>query len=168
MPPATAAIRSFARAWAVELKDRGIRVNTRSPGAVDTPSSTASSRAGKRQTAPRHSFFSGITPLGCIGRPEEVASAILFLVSDASSYCTGFDLVADERHHAGLSLGRSARGHCAISAKSEQCSNRRHTLAGLPCWLGSFAPSVGPNSVGEEPASGSEVEPASIPAPGGP
>jgi hypothetical protein len=47
-------------------------------------------------------------------------------------------------------LGGSARGHCAISAKSEQCSNRRHTTAGLPCRLGSFAPTVGPNSIGEQ------------------
>jgi hypothetical protein len=49
-----------------------------------------------------------------------------------------------------LELGGSARGHCAISAKSEQCSNRRQTLAGLLCWLGSFAPTVRPNSIGEE------------------
>jgi AraC-like DNA-binding protein len=43
-----------------------------------------------------------------------------------------------------------ARVHCAIPAKSEQCSNRRHTLAGLTCRSGSFAPTVGPNSISEE------------------
>ena len=40
-------------------------------------------------------LFSGITPLGCIGRPEEMAPAILFLASEDSSYSTGIDLVAD-------------------------------------------------------------------------
>ena len=70
-------------------------------------------------------------------------------------------LVANELRKSSMSTGAEAAGyqsedriparvHCAISAKSEQCSNRRHTLAGLPCRLGSFAPTVGPNSIGEE------------------
>ena len=115
---------------------------------VTHQSSTPSSRARKRQT------------VDGVGRsiPRFGREYLLYWVRFGGGW----------RHHAGLSLGRSARKHCAISAKSEQCSNRRHALAGLPCRLGSFAPSVGSNSIGAEHTSGSEVEPASFPTPGGP
>jgi NAD(P)-dependent dehydrogenase (short-subunit alcohol dehydrogenase family) len=89
-----AALRSFARTWAMELKDRGIRVNTLSPGAIETPmlngqfATTEQADAGK-------AMFKTITPLGRLGRPEEMAAAALFLASDDSSYCTASDLVAD-------------------------------------------------------------------------
>jgi NAD(P)-dependent dehydrogenase (short-subunit alcohol dehydrogenase family) len=89
-----AAVRSFARTWATELKDRGIRVNTLSPGAVDTPIIDGQFKS-KEEADGARAFFAGITPLGRIGRPEEMASAILFLASDDSSYATGIDLVAD-------------------------------------------------------------------------
>jgi NAD(P)-dependent dehydrogenase (short-subunit alcohol dehydrogenase family) len=89
-----AAVRSFARTWAMELKDRGIRVNTLSPGAVETPIIDSQFRTREEADGAR-AFFSSITPLGRIGRPEEMASAILFLASDESSYSTGIDLVAD-------------------------------------------------------------------------
>lgn len=89
-----AAVRSFARTWAMELKDSGIRVNTLSPGAVDTPIIDSQFKT-KKEADDARTFFAGITPMGRIGRPEEMAAAVLFLVSDASSYCTGFDLVAD-------------------------------------------------------------------------
>ncbi len=89
-----AALRSFARTWAVELKDRGIRVNNLSPGAIDTPIidgqfKTAEEAAGAKK------MFAQMTPLGRIGRPEEMAAAALFLASDESSFMTGSDLVAD-------------------------------------------------------------------------
>jgi len=48
----------------------------------------------KEEADSARAFFAGITPLGRVGRSEETASAILFLASDASSYSTGFDLVA--------------------------------------------------------------------------
>jgi len=89
-----AAVRSFARTWAMELKDRGIRVNTLSPGAIDTPIIDGQFRT-KEEADGARSFFASITPLGRVGRPEEMASAILFLASDDSSYSTGIDLVAD-------------------------------------------------------------------------
>jgi NAD(P)-dependent dehydrogenase (short-subunit alcohol dehydrogenase family) len=89
-----AAVRSFARTWAMELKDRGIRVNTLSPGAVDTPIIDGQFKT-KEEADGARDFFSTITPLGRIGRPEEMASALLFLASDDSSYSTGIDLVAD-------------------------------------------------------------------------
>jgi NAD(P)-dependent dehydrogenase (short-subunit alcohol dehydrogenase family) len=72
----------------MQLKDRSIRVNVLSPGTVDTPIQFSSKEDDAK------AFFSGITPLGRIGRSEETASGILFLASDASSYCAGFDLVA--------------------------------------------------------------------------
>jgi NAD(P)-dependent dehydrogenase (short-subunit alcohol dehydrogenase family) len=89
-----AAVRSFARTWAMEWKDRGIRVNTLSPGPIDTPIIDGQFKT-KEEADGARAFFSTITPLGRIGRPEEMASAILFLASDDSSYSTGIDLVAD-------------------------------------------------------------------------
>jgi NAD(P)-dependent dehydrogenase (short-subunit alcohol dehydrogenase family) len=89
-----AALRSFARTWAAELKDRAIRVNTLSPGAIDTPI-IDSQFATKEEADRQRQMFATMTPLGRIGRAEEMASAILFLASDDSSYSTGIDLVAD-------------------------------------------------------------------------
>jgi NAD(P)-dependent dehydrogenase (short-subunit alcohol dehydrogenase family) len=89
-----AALRSFARTWAAELKDRGIRVNALSPGPIDTPifegmsSDPAVVEATKKQ-------FAAQVPLGRMGLPEEMAKAALFLASDDSSFSTGIDLVAD-------------------------------------------------------------------------
>lgn len=89
-----AAVRSFARTWAMELKGRGIRVNTLSPGAVDTPIIDGQFKTREEADGAR-AAFAQMTPLGRIGRPEEMASAALFLASDDSSYSTGIDLVAD-------------------------------------------------------------------------
>jgi NAD(P)-dependent dehydrogenase (short-subunit alcohol dehydrogenase family) len=89
-----AAIRSFARTWAAELKERGIRVNTVSPGPIETPMMdglTATKELGKALRA----LFISMTPLGRIGLPEEIASAVLFLASSESSFSTGTDLIAD-------------------------------------------------------------------------
>jgi NAD(P)-dependent dehydrogenase (short-subunit alcohol dehydrogenase family) len=72
-----AAVRSLARTWAIESKDRGIRVNTLSPGAVDMP--IIDNQSGRKKVPMARAFFSSITPLGRIGRPEEMASAILYL-----------------------------------------------------------------------------------------
>ena len=89
-----AAMRSFARTWAAELKERRIRVNTLSPGAIDTPIIDGQFKTREEADGARATFAS-LTPLGRIGRAEEMASAILFLASDDSSYSTGIDLVAD-------------------------------------------------------------------------
>jgi NAD(P)-dependent dehydrogenase (short-subunit alcohol dehydrogenase family) len=89
-----AAVRSFARTWAMELKERGIRVNTLSPGPVETPIIDGQFKT-KAEADGARAFFAGVTPLGRIGRPEEMAAAILFLASDDSSFSTGIDLVAD-------------------------------------------------------------------------
>ena len=89
-----AALRSFARTWAMELKDRGIRVNNLSPGAIDTPIIDGQFKTAEEADGAR-AMFAQITPLGRIGRAEEMAAAALFLASDDSSYSTGIDLVAD-------------------------------------------------------------------------
>lgn len=89
-----AAIRSFSRTWAAELKGDGIRVNTLSPGLIETPI-IASQFPDQAEADGLRKYFGEITPLGRVGEPIEMAKAALFLASDDSSYSTGIDLVAD-------------------------------------------------------------------------
>ncbi|MFI9273111.1 SDR family NAD(P)-dependent oxidoreductase [Kitasatospora sp. NPDC052896] len=89
-----AAVRSYARTWTKELGDRGIRVNTLSPGPIDTPIMDSQADSKEAADAIREAFASAI-PLGRMGRPEEVAAAALFLASDESSFCAGMDLCVD-------------------------------------------------------------------------
>jgi NAD(P)-dependent dehydrogenase (short-subunit alcohol dehydrogenase family) len=89
-----AAVRSFARTWTTDLKDRHIRVNAVSPGSVDTPGLSellGSSETGQQ----RLKLLSNVVPLGRLGNPEEVARAVVFLASDDSSYVTGTELFVD-------------------------------------------------------------------------
>ena len=89
-----AAIRSFARTWTTDLKDRRIRVNAVSPGAIDTPGLSdllASSDAGEQ----RKKMIATSVPLGRFGTPDEIAKAVVFLASDDSSYITGTELFVD-------------------------------------------------------------------------
>ncbi|MCW2939555.1 MAG: dehydrogenase, short-chain alcohol dehydrogenase like protein [Actinomycetia bacterium] len=89
-----AALRSYARTWTKELKDRGIRVNNLSPGPIDTP--IMDSQADSKEAADAiRAAFASVIPLGRLGRPEEVAAAALFLASDESSFCAGIDLSVD-------------------------------------------------------------------------
>ncbi|MEU4667931.1 SDR family oxidoreductase [Amycolatopsis sp. NPDC023774] len=89
-----AAVRSFARTWAQELSGRGIRVNSISPGPVDTPG--ISGLVGGGEAAVQLvSALAATVPLGRMGRPEEIASVALFLATDASSFVTGTELFAD-------------------------------------------------------------------------
>ena len=89
-----AAIRSFARTWTTDLKDRHIRVNAVSPGPIDTPGLNnllASSGAGEQ----RLKALSTVVPLGRLGTPDEIARAVVFLASEDSSYVTGTELFVD-------------------------------------------------------------------------
>jgi NAD(P)-dependent dehydrogenase (short-subunit alcohol dehydrogenase family) len=89
-----AAVRSFARTWTTDLKDRRIRVNAVSPGPIDTPGLSellASSETGEQ----RKKMISTTVPLGRFGRPEEIAKAVVFLASDDASYITGIELFVD-------------------------------------------------------------------------
>jgi NAD(P)-dependent dehydrogenase (short-subunit alcohol dehydrogenase family) len=83
-----AAIRSFARTWTADLKDRHIRVNVISPGTIDTGVFTGVPQEVKDQ-------FVSIIPMGRIGQPREIATAALFLASDDSSFVTGIELFVD-------------------------------------------------------------------------
>lgn len=90
-----AAIRSFARTWSVDLKDRRIRVNTISPGVVPTPGYNTSLGMSQDDIDQYVAGASPTIPLGRAGLPEEVASAVLFLASEESSYVTGIELFVD-------------------------------------------------------------------------
>lgn len=89
-----AAIRSLARTWLVELKDRGVRVNVVTPGGVDTPGVAALFPDPDMRKAFMAQVLSMI-PVGRIGRPEELANVVAFLASDASSYVNGADFQVD-------------------------------------------------------------------------
>ena len=89
-----AAVRSFARTWTTDLKDRRIRVNAVSPGSIDTPGLNdllASSETGQQ----RLKMISSSVPLGRLGKPDEIAKAVVFLASDDSSYVAGTELFVD-------------------------------------------------------------------------
>jgi NAD(P)-dependent dehydrogenase (short-subunit alcohol dehydrogenase family) len=89
-----AALRSFARTWTTDLKDRRIRVNAVSPGVIDTPGLSdlmASSESGQQ----RMKMISSSVPLGRLGTPDEIAKAVVFLACDDSSYVTGTELFVD-------------------------------------------------------------------------
>lgn len=89
-----AAIRSFARTWAIELASRRVRVNVVVPGPTETEGLRAlAPDEAAADTLVRH--LGDSVPLGRAGRPEEVANAVLFLASDESSFVTGSELFVD-------------------------------------------------------------------------
>lgn len=83
-----AALHSFAKTWANELKSRGIRVNVISPGPIETAVFDGAPQATR-------DYFVNQIPLGRIGRPEEIATTALFLASGDSSFITGIELCVD-------------------------------------------------------------------------
>jgi NAD(P)-dependent dehydrogenase (short-subunit alcohol dehydrogenase family) len=89
-----AAVRSLARSWAVEFVDRGIRVNVVAPGPIGTPGLHGLAASPEQAEA----LFNGLTagvPMRRLGTPEEIAEAVLWLVSSRSSYVTGTELYVD-------------------------------------------------------------------------
>jgi NAD(P)-dependent dehydrogenase (short-subunit alcohol dehydrogenase family) len=90
-----AAIRSFARTWTTDLAPRKIRVNTLSPGNVVTPILVNATGMTQQESDAFWKAQGPKAPLGRTGKPEEIATAALFLASDDSSFVTGIDLVVD-------------------------------------------------------------------------
>lgn len=89
-----AAVKYFAKTWALILKDRNIRVNTIAPGPINTPIIDAQTDTPEKADKLREKFAS-MVPLGRLGNPIEVANTVVFLASDASSYITGANLAID-------------------------------------------------------------------------
>ena len=87
-----AALRSFARTWTADLKERRIRVNVVSPGGTDTPGLRALSGATSEQLS---NAYRDRVPLGRVGQPDDIAAAVSFLASDDASYITGIELFVD-------------------------------------------------------------------------
>lgn len=88
-----AAVRNFARSWALDLKDRGIRVNAISPGPIRTPGLGGLVPDEARQGL--FDFLAAQVPLGRLGEPQEIGKAVAFLASDAASFVNGIELFVD-------------------------------------------------------------------------
>ncbi|MFK3711502.1 SDR family oxidoreductase [Leclercia adecarboxylata] len=88
-----AAVRNFARSWALDLQGRGIRVNVVSPGPIKTPGLGDLVPEDQRQGL--FDALASTVPLGRIGEPVEVAKAVAFLASDASSFINAAELFVD-------------------------------------------------------------------------
>ncbi|HSI84521.1 MAG: glucose 1-dehydrogenase [Candidatus Methylacidiphilales bacterium] len=89
-----AAVRSFARTWTVDLKERKIRVNALSPGPIETPGVDGLAKNEEEARAIKAGLAAQV-PLGRMGSPDEIAKAAVFLASDDSSYVSGIELFVD-------------------------------------------------------------------------
>lgn len=89
-----AAVRSLARSWTVDLKDRKIRVNCISPGPIETPIFGKMGLSEEQMKGFGDRILNQV-PMGRMGQGQEIANAALFLASDESSFITGVDLCVD-------------------------------------------------------------------------
>ena len=89
-----AALRALVRAWVLDIKGSGIRINLLSPGPVNTPS-LRNMFGTPEEAEAAITFLSGQSTIGRIGEPEEIGRAVAFLASDAASYVNGSELFAD-------------------------------------------------------------------------
>jgi NAD(P)-dependent dehydrogenase (short-subunit alcohol dehydrogenase family) len=89
-----AAVRSFARSWTSDLKDRKIRVNVVSPGPIETPG-VAGLAQTEEQRQELYTQLTSMVPLGRMGQPDEIAKTAVFLASDDASYVAGVELFVD-------------------------------------------------------------------------
>jgi NAD(P)-dependent dehydrogenase (short-subunit alcohol dehydrogenase family) len=89
-----AAVRSFARSWTMDLKERKIRVNALSPGPIDTPGVRGLARSEEQLKQIQAGLVASV-PMGRMGTPDEIAKVAVFLASDDSSFVTGIELFVD-------------------------------------------------------------------------
>jgi NAD(P)-dependent dehydrogenase (short-subunit alcohol dehydrogenase family) len=89
-----AALRSFARTWTVDLKDRKIRVNAVSPGPIETPGVDGLAK-NPGDLAQIKANLASAVPMGRMGTSDEIAKAVSFLASDDASFITGIELFVD-------------------------------------------------------------------------
>jgi NAD(P)-dependent dehydrogenase (short-subunit alcohol dehydrogenase family) len=90
-----AAVRSFARTWCNDLKDRKIRVNTISPGVTKTPILQTGLKMTLEHIAEFTNYLAVAVPEGRMADASEIASAVTFLASNAASYINGVELAVD-------------------------------------------------------------------------
>ena len=90
-----AAVRSFARNWILDLKDRQVRINTISPGATRTPGLVDLAGPDTAQQQGLLDYLASLIPMGRVGEADEIASAALFLASDDASFVNGIELFVD-------------------------------------------------------------------------
>ncbi|MGH1467932.1 MAG: SDR family NAD(P)-dependent oxidoreductase [Bdellovibrionales bacterium] len=90
-----AAVRSFSRSWANDLKSRNIRVNTVSPGVTETPIFKTGLDMSDEDINGFKDFLREASPIGRMGKPEEIADSVLFLSSGQASYINGIELSVD-------------------------------------------------------------------------
>ena len=90
-----AAVRAFARNWILDLKGRGIRVNTISPGPIRTPGLVELAGPDAAQQQGLLDYFATQIPMGRVGEPDEIAKAAVFLASDDASFVNGIELFVD-------------------------------------------------------------------------
>jgi NAD(P)-dependent dehydrogenase (short-subunit alcohol dehydrogenase family) len=90
-----AAVRNLARSWTLDLKERGIRVNVISPGPVKTPGLVGLAGPDAAQQQGPAGLHGDQVPIGRVGHPDEIAKAVSFLASDASSFMAGAELFVD-------------------------------------------------------------------------
>jgi NAD(P)-dependent dehydrogenase (short-subunit alcohol dehydrogenase family) len=89
-----AAVRSFARTWTMDLKDRKIRVNVVSPGPIETPGVSGLAKNAEEEKQIKAGLAAQV-PLGRMGDADEIAKAAVFLASDDSSFVAGIELFVD-------------------------------------------------------------------------
>lgn len=90
-----AAVRSLARSWVLDLKERHIRVNVISPGSTHTAGLAELGGESREAQDGLLGYLASLVPMGRLADPSEIAKAVAFLASDDSSFINGAELVAD-------------------------------------------------------------------------